>query len=58
MIPSDRLLMLIGFIGQDLLQHMRKLSQQSGEREGVEITGEILGGKFKVQVWFDSEVEH
>ena len=57
-IPSDRLLMLIGFIGQELLMHTKKRANLSMEREIIEVTGMVLGGRFKLRVTFDGEVEH
>ncbi len=57
-LPTDRLLMLMGFIGQDILMHTRNLARASMEKETIEITGKILGGKFKLTVSFDGEVAH
>ncbi len=50
--------MLMGFIGQDILMHTRNLARASMEKETIEITGKILGGKFKLTVSFDGEVAH
>lgn len=57
-IPSKRLLMLIGFIGQDLLMHTKKMAQTQMERQTLEVSGEILGGRFKLVVQFEGEVTH
>lgn len=57
-IPSDRLRMLIGFIGQDLLMHTKKKAQTHMERQTIEVSGKILGGHFKITVHFDGEALH
>lgn len=57
-IPSDRLRMLIGFVGQDLLMHTKKKAQTQMERQVIEVSGKILGGRFKLTVQFDGEAMH
>lgn len=50
--------MLIGFVGQDLLMHTKKKAQTHMERQVIEVSGKILGGKFKLTVRFDGEAMH
>lgn len=57
-VPSDRLLMLIGFIGQELLLATRRKAITTGKKQSIEITDRIVGGKFTLRVAFEGEGSH
>jgi hypothetical protein len=49
---------LISFLGSDLLKHIKRLSLVTGQRETLQVAGEILGGGFKLSVTFNGEEKH
>ncbi len=49
---------LEAFLGRDLLEHIKRISKVTTQRETLQVAGKILGGTFRLSVTFNGETQH